>query len=163
MLPPPGGIHIYTDAAFSRAQGRLGIGISICEDGEELLAFAKPVAVTDELLALDAQGQCNVIEYYAILVALELAVDFRLTDAVLRCDCDDVVKEVTCERWWKRRSPSRPLRHVVRSALQSASARGLFTIPRRENRRADALAKRALYLPCEEGRWRRYPWHKEEQ
>jgi ribonuclease HI len=91
------------------------------------------------------QGTHNIAEYQALILGLLLARKHGARDVVVKGDSTLVVKQVTGE--WRTKHPTlQPLRAKACDLLEQFDNWRVEWIPRKENRRADELGRRAMSL-----------------
>jgi ribonuclease HI len=114
--------------------GPAGIGVEIRGPRGRLLAeIAEPIG----------RATNNVAEYTAVLRALERAAELGATEVVVRSDSKLLVEQLSGT--YRVKSPTlRRLHQEVRAAARRFRRVTYEHVPRERNRRADALANRAM-------------------
>ena len=91
------------------------------------------------------QGTHNIAEYQALILGLHLALNHGERHVVAKGDSTVVVKQVKGE--WKTKEPALlPLRTQAEELLKRFDSSDVKWIPRKQNRRADALGRGVMSL-----------------
>lgn len=127
---------VFTDGACrNHGDHRAGYGVTMClETGAVHEAYG--------CVGMSAETS-NIAEYHALLVALDVAAEYGVTDLQVMADSMLVVMQASGR--WKIRHPNMRRMHAL--VKESAKRIGRVTykwIPREENRRADELSKMGM-------------------
>ncbi|MFQ5598938.1 MAG: ribonuclease HI family protein [Candidatus Krumholzibacteriia bacterium] len=134
-IDPEAEYVLSCDGASRGNPGPASIGFVLDDDaGNELLAHGE---------ALGASTTNNVAEYAALQHGLQAAGRLGVRRLRVRMDSELVVRQML-GRYKVRHPGLRPLYEVARKQAHSFESFRIEHVPRTRNRRADALAKRAL-------------------
>ena len=126
--------RVWTDGASRGNPGPSAIGVSV-RDGDD-----REVAVASEAIG---RATNNVAEYRALLKALDLLRELGATRARFHLDSQLIVRQMTGE--YRVKDPKmRALSLEVMKRIRDLVSYSFHHVPRAENKRADALANRAL-------------------
>jgi len=126
---------IYVDGASRGNPGPAAAGALILEaDGKKTLAtLSQSLGVATN----------NEAEYWALILALEKAIELGVSRVEIRADSQLVVRQITGE--YKVKHPAMKTLHAKASLLLGRlSAWSAAHVPREENQEADKLANAAL-------------------
>jgi ribonuclease HI len=127
-------VVVWTDGGARGNPGPAGYGVVVTDrDGTVLAELSEGIGWATN----------NVAEYQGVLAGLELARSLGAARAVVRADSLLVVNQ-QLGRWKVRNEGLRPLAAEVRRRAQAFERVTWQHVPRGRNRRADALANRAM-------------------
>lgn len=127
-------VVINTDGASQGNPGPSAIGATIKDERGRLLAsISRSIGRTTN----------NQAEYRAIIAALEKAVELGASQVEIRADSELVVKQLN-GRYKVKKATLRPLYLKASRLLGRFQGVTITSIPRAQNKEADALANKAL-------------------
>ncbi len=126
-------IILYTDGAARGNPGAAAIGIVMADANRKIIEeFGEVIGTTTN----------NEAEYRALLRGLERAAHYA-NEIEIRTDSELIARQL--KGTYKVRAPNlKPLHEKAQRALKQFKRSTIVIIPRELNRRADALANRAL-------------------
>ncbi|GIN56554.1 reverse transcriptase-like protein [Lederbergia ruris] len=126
-------IEVYIDGASAGNPGPSGAGIFIKNNGETQ-SYSIPLGEMENHEA----------EFHALLQALEICVKAEASIVSVRSDSSAVVQAV--EKQFVRNEKYRLLLSEILLAIEGFELFFIKWIPSKENKQADALAKKAIHL-----------------
>jgi ribonuclease HI len=128
----------FFDGACNGNPGRIGLGISICDETREIALGAGPVDY----------GTNNDAEYMSLIKLLESALSIDVRDLTVFGDSQLIVNQVNGK--WSAGEKFKPMLGQVTQLIRQFERVNIQWIPRTKNTRADKLSKRGLEL----GEWK---------
>jgi ribonuclease HI len=129
-----GEIRLYTDGASRGNPGPAGAGIYITDATDQTL-MEKSVFL--------GKTTNNVAEYQALIIGLELALQFSPQRLLVQMDSELIVRQLS-GRYRVTSSHLLPLFRRARELLASFKEAHVAHIPREKNRQADRLSNQAI-------------------
>jgi ribonuclease HI len=130
----PGKLIIYIDGASRGNPGLAGVGVVILDE------LRQPVAEETRFLG---SATNNVAEYQALIIALQVSLELGADQVEIRTD-----SQLLARQWsgaYRVQSPGlAPLMEQARLLAGRLRSCKIVHVPREHNRRADALANRAI-------------------
>ncbi len=125
---------MYIDGAARGNPGPAALGILLTDEhGKEIESVAEAIGIATN----------NEAEYRALVRGLELAAKHRATEIEVRTDSELLAQQINRE-YRVRASSLKWLYAKAQRAMAPFTRVSVHQIPREQNRRADALANRAL-------------------
>ena len=135
MKPWPKNILIYTDGASRGNPGPCAMGIQVLDSENH--------SIYEEASYLESNNTNNFAEYQAVIRALELAVEHSVQELSLFSDSQFLIRQL--EGKYKVKSANiKPLFEQCRQLIKKIPKTRFEHIPREKNKKADALANKAL-------------------
>lgn len=126
-------LTIYSDGASRNNPGEAGAGVYITKDGAPLEGLARYLGTTTN----------NIAEYTAAIMGLEYAVQQGARRVKLFADSELLVKQINGQYKVKNEG-LKPLHGKVKELIARIGSVEVQYIPREQNKKADALANRAI-------------------
>ncbi|MCE5190477.1 MAG: ribonuclease HI family protein [Actinomycetia bacterium] len=125
---------LYTDGGSRGNPGPAGIGIVLLRESGDICCSGGRYL-----------GECtnNIAEYQALIWGLQTALACDVTDLVVRCDSELIVKQMRGE-YRVKNAGLQPLHARAKEAARALSSVRYEHVPREQNKRADALANAAM-------------------
>lgn len=127
-------LHIFTDAACLENPGKASVSV-IVKDGKE--------SILEEFSSLLQNSTSNRAEYFAILKALELALKYCRNEVIIFTDSKLVANQLNGVYRIKSQELLQLVKQIKLLELLFKKVRYIH-IPRKNNRKADKLAKKTL-------------------
>lgn len=131
---------LWCDGAVVKNPGRGGIGVSLTENGQEVLAVSRSIGLCTN----------NEAEYRALIAGLEAAKERGVIELDVCLDSELVVGQLNRET--KVNSPALKALYLRVRELSAEMRLNFIHVPREQNERADLLSKQALGLKKRSGK-----------
>jgi len=126
-------LELFIDGASQGNPGEAGVGVVICNNGEVIKNFSKPIGATTN----------NVAEYYALIYGLQEALFLQAREVIVNTDSELLAKQLNKDYKVKNAS-LKPLFAQAQHLLSGFSSFRINQIPRTQNKGADKLATKAI-------------------
>ena len=134
-------LEIYTDGGSRGNPGPAGVGVYACSAGEEVFTVSETIGVTTN----------NVAEYTAVIRSLEVMLEKKVVAEKIKYILDSqlIARQITGK--YKVKQPHlQVLRQKIVELVkdlrekEQVSLMTFMTVPREQNKKADALVNEAL-------------------